>query len=96
MEHLIGQGHRMIAIINGPSDVATSQDRYRAYHDTLTLHGLPVNSNLIHHSHFFRNSDLSDTIKLMMELPISERPTAMFATSNFIGLNIVKSLKNII
>lgn len=93
MEHLIGQGHKNIAIINGPPDVATTQDRYRAYHDTLTLHGLPVNRKLIHHSHFFRDSDLSTTIKLMMELPKNERPTAMFATSNFIGINIVKSLK---
>ena len=93
MEHLIEQGHKRIAIINGPLDVATSRERHQAYCDTLHLHGLPINQNWIHQSPLFQDTDVSSKIKKLINLPIGERPTAIFATSNFLGLNIVKALK---
>ncbi|NWQ40737.1 LacI family DNA-binding transcriptional regulator [Bacillus sp. EB106-08-02-XG196] len=93
IEHLIVQGHKKIAIINGPLDVATSRERHQAYSDTLRLHGLPVNQHWIHQSQLFHNSDISNKIKMLIDLPVSERPTAIFATSNFLGLNTVKALK---
>lgn len=92
IEHLIEQGHRRIAIINGPLDVATSRERHQAYCDTLRLHGLPVNDKWIHQSELFHHSDVSSKIKELIDLPAGERPTAIFATSNFLGLNTVKSL----
>ncbi len=93
IEHLIQQGHKKIAIINGPLDIATARERHKAYCDTLTSHGLEINNNLIRQSHFFHDSDSSDTIQQLFSLPESEHPTAIFATSNFIGINAVKSLK---
>ncbi|MBS4206059.1 LacI family DNA-binding transcriptional regulator [Lederbergia citrea] len=92
LEHLIKQGHKRIAIINGPLDVATARERHQAYCDTLTAHGLEINSNLIHQSHFLQDSDISKIIKKMLDLPENERPTAIFATSNFIGVDTVKFL----
>ncbi|WP_318615739.1 LacI family DNA-binding transcriptional regulator [Sporosarcina sp. YIM B06819] len=93
MEHLIQQGHKKIAIINGPLDIATARERHQAYCDTLTLYGLVINPNLIQQSHFFHDSDFSDAIQQMFQLPTNEQPTAIFATSNFLGINTVKSLK---
>lgn len=93
IEHLIQQGHERIAIINGPLDVATSRERHQAYCDTLNLHGLPINHKWIHQSPFLQDSDVSGKIKMLIDLPINERPTAIFATSNFLGLNTVKALK---
>ncbi|MBS4198203.1 LacI family DNA-binding transcriptional regulator [Bacillus sp. FJAT-49732] len=93
IEHLINQGHKKIAIINAPLDVATARERQQAYCDTLKLHGLEVNENLIHQSNFLQDNDVSEAIKKMMELPETERPTAIFATSNFIGIDAVKFLK---
>ena len=95
IEHLIQQGHTKIAIINGPLDIATARARYQAYCDTLTSYGLAINPNLIQQSDFFHNSDFSDTLQQMFQLPASEQPTAIFATSNFIGINTVKSLKKL-
>ena len=93
IEHLIVQGHKKIAIINGPLDIATARERHKAYCDTLTSHGLEINNNLIQQSHFFQDSDFSDIIDQMFKLPVSEQPTAIFSTSNFIGINTVKSLR---
>ncbi len=93
MEHLIKQGHTRIAIINGPLDIATARERYQAYCDSLTSHGLAIHPNLVQQSHFLHGSDFSHTIQQMFQLPKCEQPTAIFATSNFIGINTVKSLK---
>ncbi|MBO0600642.1 LacI family DNA-binding transcriptional regulator [Sporosarcina sp. E16_3] len=93
IEHLIIQGHEKIAIINGPLDIATARERHKAYCDTLRSHGLEINNNLIQQSHFFQDSDFSDIIDQMFKLPVSEQPTAIFSTSNFIGINTVKSLR---
>lgn len=93
LEHLIKQGHKKIAIVNAPLDIATAKERHHAYLDTLALHELPMNENWIYQSHFLQDSDISDTIKKMLALPETERPTAIFATSNFIGMNAVKYLK---
>lgn len=93
IEHLIVQGHKKIAIINGPLEIATARERHKAYCDTLTSHGLEVNNNLIHQSHFLHDSDFSEMLALMFNLPLSEQPTAIFSTSNFIGINTVKSLR---
>ncbi len=90
LEHLIKQGHKKIAIINGPLEIATAKERHNAYLDTLDLHELPINENWIHQSHFLRDSDISETVKKMLDLPENERPTAIFATSNFIATNIVR------
>lgn len=94
IEHLIDQGHTKIAIINGPLDVATSKERHQAYCATLQLHGLPVNKNWIHQSQLLRdNDDVDRIIKKLLDGPVDEHPTAIFATNNFIGVNTVKSLK---
>lgn len=92
LEHLITQGHKRIAIINGPLEIATAKVRHQAYYNTLTLHELPINEKWIHQSHFLRDNDVSNTIQEMLKLPLKERPTAIFATSNFIGINTVKAL----
>ncbi|GHH97829.1 LacI family DNA-binding transcriptional regulator [Neobacillus kokaensis] len=93
IEHLIELGHKRIAIINGPLDIATSRERHQAFCDTLTLHGLEVNKNWIHQSELFRDSDVTDIVSNLLELPAEKRPTAIFATNNFLGLNTVKALK---
>ncbi|MGN7940335.1 LacI family DNA-binding transcriptional regulator [Virgibacillus sp. 6R] len=94
MEHLISQGHKNIAIINGPLEVSTARERYQAYTDTLKIHGIPLNRNLVMESEF-RDSDVSSALHHLLELPESERPTAIFATNNFIGMSTMKTLKKL-
>jgi serine phosphatase RsbU (regulator of sigma subunit)/DNA-binding LacI/PurR family transcriptional regulator len=48
MSHLItGHGYRRIAFLRGPENILWSQERYRAYTETLTAYGLPVDPILI-------------------------------------------------
>jgi LacI family transcriptional regulator len=91
IDHLINQGHKRIAIVNGPLDVSTARERHQAYIDTLKIHGLTIDVNLIKESQF-RQSDVSETIKQLLTLSAEQRPTAIFATNNFIGLSTLKFL----
>jgi GAF domain-containing protein/DNA-binding LacI/PurR family transcriptional regulator len=46
--HLIEvHGYRRIAFVRGPADHLETQERYRAYLDTLAEHGLPLDSDLV-------------------------------------------------
>ncbi|MEH7414479.1 LacI family DNA-binding transcriptional regulator [Neobacillus drentensis] len=91
IEHLIKQGHQKIAIINGPLVVSTARERQQSYIDTLKIHGISVNNHLIKESQF-RDSDVTNSIQELLNLPEQERPTAIFATNNFIGMNTMKIL----
>lgn len=92
LEHLISQGHKRIAIINAPLDVSTARERHQAYLDTLKLHRIPIKEQLILVSQF-RESDGSNSVQQLLDLPETERPTAIFATNNFIGMSTMKSLQ---
>lgn len=51
-EHLIGLGHRRIAHIAGPADVAVARARRRGFQDAMTAAGLPVDEGLVVESPF--------------------------------------------
>jgi signal transduction histidine kinase/DNA-binding LacI/PurR family transcriptional regulator len=57
--HLIEvHGHRHIAYICGPGDIAESRDRYRGYADALAEHGAPLDPALV-----ITKSDLMDEFR---------------------------------
>ncbi|MFC7394528.1 LacI family DNA-binding transcriptional regulator [Scopulibacillus cellulosilyticus] len=92
IEHLIQQGHKKIALINGPLSVSTARERHKSYIETLKLSNLKVNHDLI--SEIGYNKDDADTIiKNLISLPKFERPTAIFAANNFIAVNAIKALR---
>src|SRR5437867_7940836 len=47
VEHLIGRGHRRIALINGPRSNEDSHGRERGYYEALAAHGLNADPALI-------------------------------------------------
>lgn len=92
IEHLIEQGHQNIALINGPSNVSTARERQLAYEETLKLADLPINPKLIVESHYKRD-DAHSAVEKLLQLPRTERPTAIFAANNFIAINAIRSLR---
>ncbi|WP_099361626.1 LacI family DNA-binding transcriptional regulator [Fredinandcohnia onubensis] len=91
MTHLIEQGHTNIALINGPKKISTSQLREQSFRDTLKIYEIPINEMLLYNLSFKQN-DAIDVIEKLLELPDTERPTAIFAGNNFIAIDIMKIL----
>lgn len=92
LEHLIENGHRKIAIINAPLNISTARERQEGYFHTLKLHGIEINENYLFESNF-QFGDVSDIISKILKMPSKERPTAIFATNNFLGLSTIKALQ---
>lgn len=75
VEHLIGLGHRRIAIITGEMASPSARDRLDGYKMALSGAGLPVNSDYIQYGNYCPEAGISCTTRL---LQLDPPPTAIF------------------
>jgi LacI family transcriptional regulator len=90
IDHLIGLGHRRIALINGPSTISSAQDRTEGYCESLEARGLAVDESLIFQGDFKQESGYRQTQQVLACEP---RPTAIFAANNFIAVGALQALR---
>ncbi|MFD0692980.1 LacI family DNA-binding transcriptional regulator [Paenibacillus sp. GCM10027628] len=90
VEHLIGLGHRRIALINGSQDVSTARLRHLGYREAHTLNGLPIDDSLIIHVNY---RDFHDESALDALLKQPEPPTAIFAANNMLAVGVIQALR---
>jgi LacI family transcriptional regulator len=88
---LLKLGHRRISILRGPQGVSSAEDRMAGYQLALYEAGLKVEDELVYTCDFSVESGYEMTQKL---LAISSRPTAMFASNNFIAIGALKALRD--
>jgi LacI family transcriptional regulator len=91
VSHLAGLGHRRIAIIAGPEQAPTAQDRLSGYLQALQEWAIPVDDELIRHGSFDQDSGYELTLEL---LQLGQRPTALFAGNNVMGLGALIALRD--
>jgi LacI family transcriptional regulator len=89
IQHLIGLGHKRIAVISGPMSTSTAEDRVTGYCLALTEAGLPLDPRLIKRGEFRTVSGEHLTRQLLDE---ELRPTAIFATNNAIAMGVIDAL----
>ncbi|MFB7249588.1 LacI family DNA-binding transcriptional regulator [Microbacterium sp. NPDC056234] len=89
-QHLIGLGHRRIGVIMGPSDVLCSRarvDGFRSAHDEA---GLPWDPSLIRWGEFAAGSGFHHAMEVLAR---PDRPTAIFAGSDYVALGIARAAR---
>ena len=91
-EHLIGLGHRRIALVNGDPEVPIARDRRRGYLDTLRDHGIELRPELIVDGVYRRDSGMH-AARQLLALPDAQRPTAIFAANNFLAVGVIEALR---
>ena len=89
MEHLIEVGHERIAFIQGLPGTYTNTARLNGYRDALQAHGLPYDPELVVGADFRQENGYMET-KLLLSM--SDRPTAVFATSDMITLGALQAI----
>ena len=89
VKHLIGLGHRRIAVVTGPANTTTAADRVVGYHLALSEAGIEVDPNLIRFGEFRSRTGESEADAL---LRLPERPTAIFAANNTIAMGIIDAV----
>ncbi len=84
MEHLIGLGHRRIALVKGFSFPSTSaHQRERAWEDNLKKHNIDVDKNLIHDGQYSQEGAYTETRKLLTG---PNPPTAILYYSDLMAI----------
>jgi LacI family transcriptional regulator len=89
VEHLIHNGHKRIAIIQGLPYTYTNNGRVTGYKEALRKYGIPVDPDLIVGSDFRRQNGYIWTKHL---LGLRHPPTAIFLTSDLIALGALEAL----
>lgn len=86
MRHLYALGRRRIAIITGSKYNSTATDRLRAYQEMLKDFGLPFKEEYVYSGRCFRENGVEATQQF---LSLSERPDAIFASSDTVALGVI-------
>lgn len=86
MRHLIGRGHRTIAHITGAPAMASTEQRLRAYRDSLAAAGLPADPDLEVQGTFLHPGGYAAMQQLLARRP---RPTAVFAANDLTALGAI-------
>jgi LacI family transcriptional regulator len=89
-EHLIGLGHRRIAVLTGRRSVSTSVDRVAGYRRALSDAGLNPDDALVLYGEY----NQVDGYRMAQEImDVDPRPTAIFAANNFIAFGVMRALR---
>jgi LacI family transcriptional regulator len=83
VRHLIGLGHRRVAMIAPPWEHGAARERVAGYHDALASEGLPSDPDLVVAGDFSFRSGVEATGHL---LALHQRPTAIFAANDGMAL----------
>ena len=89
VSHLAATRRRKIALINGPVDTRTSQEKYEGWRLGLALHGLEFRPDLLLPGNFTANSGHSQTHALLDQVPDVD---AIIYADDFMALGGVKAL----
>lgn len=87
--HLLDNGHRRIACIQGLHDTSSNIDRVRGYVDAHKDRGLEVDESLIVGDNF---GEENGYIEAKLLIKRAQRPTAVFCVGNLISLGVLRAL----
>jgi LacI family transcriptional regulator len=92
IEHLIGLGHRRIALITGLPHLSTSRERLQGYREAMIGHGLRPSPRLIVQGDFRSGSAHDAALGVLRMVP---RPTAVFASNNLMALGLLRAIREL-
>jgi LacI family transcriptional regulator len=94
-QHLLGLGHRRIAMLTGRRSVSTSIDRVAGYCRAMLDAGLELDDDLVRYGEYnYGEYNQVDGNRMAQEVvALDPRPTAIFAANNFIAFGAMRWLR---
>lgn len=90
VNYLVGLGHKRIATVTGDLATQAGIDRLEGYKVALTQNNIAINANYIRTGNFLRTPAHQAALTL---LALRERPTAIFAASDVMALEVISVAK---
>ena len=91
-KHMLGFGHKRVAVITGPLHVTNAVERLKGFKRALREAALPIAPEYIQEGRFDR---LGGYEKGLMLLQFSPRPTAIFAANDLIALGVLSAMREL-
>jgi LacI family transcriptional regulator len=88
--HLIGRGHRHIALLGGPAELLSVRERGQGFMRAMAEAGLTPSPEHVRFGQYTRDFGRAAT-RALLEAP--DRPTAIFATSDYIAIGVFEALR---
>lgn len=89
VEHLIGHGHRRVALVAGAPGSSTTDERTDGYRAALSEAGLPVDPLLVRSG---RSSEAGAAAAVGELLALTDPPTALLSANNRMTIGVLKAL----
>lgn len=90
--HILGFGHRRIAMLSGPVAMSTGAERLQGYREALLEAGLPYDEALVRDAGFREERAHEAAHELLSS---SKRPTAVFAANNLIAIGLMRAIADL-
>ncbi len=94
IRHLLGLGHRHIALLNGPKDDSEAIQREQGYRHTLGEVGIVPRPEWMIEGSYWRGEGYQPA-KDLLSLPFDQRPTAIVAANNFLALGVIEAARDV-
>jgi LacI family transcriptional regulator len=88
-EHLLGLGHRRLAMIHGPLTSTPGRERYESFLETAEAYGIELPARYIQDGGFQERGGYQAALRLFAS---SEAPTALFVANNVMTIGALKAL----
>ena len=92
--HLIELGHRRIAFITGPEHLRVAEQRKQGYQQALTEAGMELRPDYLLPGDFTQAQGEA-AASLLGQFPISERPSAVFASNDETAFGLMSGLRQL-
>jgi LacI family transcriptional regulator len=91
VELFVSDGHRRIALINGPKSISTARDRFFGYKLGLEQNGIRFDSELVYTGKSFDPRIAGAALDQFLSL--ADPPTAVLAANNLLALEFVRAVR---
>lgn len=89
--HVLGFGHRRVAMIGGPPTISTGGERLAGYREALLEAGIAYDTARVRDAGF-REQPAYDATRELLALPAAQRPTALFAANSLIAIGVMRAV----
>lgn len=90
VEHLHERGHRRISVLAWPEESLTGRYRLQGYKQEMTERGLSICDEWVRRTEN-RYSDAYETARELLRMPEGERPSALIAMSDLMGIGAMNA-----
>src|SRR3546814_18108109 len=90
-EHLVGLGHRRIAVLNGDTGVGSMEERVAGFREALREAGVDPDGRLVVQDLITRG-EAEAQVRRFLALPADRRPTALFVPHTILSAGERKSV----